>query len=240
MNAIASKIEVGRRVRYFAGYGNIDGTGRIVAVHGTPNPAERQTYLRGLVQVIQGADCTVDVVLDDGRKLTGIRQCGIDSIGIGIKLAEGVEGRASIEAAEQAAAKFSADAQLAKLKARHDFEQAEAGRDIPAADRPIFYWNGIKDAKGEKLQTCHYSDGELLSYPPGTLTIYARNYQRFSAKVRACFAVQNDTDSQVDYFDNDRIRVIPAHPLYALVKAALDASNAHNAKRAAKRAGGAK
>jgi hypothetical protein len=43
--------------------------------------------------------------------------------------------------------------------------------------------------------------------------------------------VQNDTDTQVDYFDNDHIRVIPSHPLYAAVKAAHDANAERNAKR---------
>ena len=57
----------------------------------------------------------------------------------------------------------------------------------------------------------------------------------FSAKVRQCFNVQNDTDTMTDYFDSDRIRVIPSHPLYGAVKAALNAQDAHRARRAAKR-----
>jgi hypothetical protein len=98
-----------------------------------------------------------------------------------------------------------------------------------------FYWNGIKDAKDAKLQKAGYSAGSLRSSPEGTITIYARHYQRFSAAVRAQFFVENGTDTQSDYFENDRIRVTPDHPLYGQVVAAFEAQELHNAKRLAKR-----
>src|SRR5713101_7296753 len=86
-----------------------------------------------------------------------------------------------------------------------------------------FFYNGIKD-NGGKLQLCSYSDGELISYPKGTLTIYARKYDGFSQGVHDAFAVENGTDMQTDYYEKDRIRVLPSHPLYAQVKAAQDAA----------------
>lgn len=224
-----SLIHVGRVVRFFAGYGGIDGLGAIVAVHGTPNPAPAQSY-GGVVRVIRPNDCRVDVILFDGRRVSDVHQCGIDQPGIGIKLTPEVLD--SVDHLPALAAQREAEETMRAIKARADFEAAEAARVI--TDAPIFYWNGIKDERGGKLQPCWYSDGELLRHPAGTITIYARDYCRFSAKVSACFDVQNDTDSQVDYFDDDRIRVIPAHPLYAQVKAAMQAAQAHNARRSAK------
>jgi hypothetical protein len=93
-----------------------------------------------------------------------------------------------------------------------------------------FFYNGIKDNGGE-LQKCSYSESQLISYPAGTITIYAKHYARFSAGIKAAFTVENNTDGMTDYFENDKIRVVPTHPLYAEVLAAAkkDAS-----RRAAK------
>jgi len=225
MTTTPEKIQVGRLVRFSAGYGGTDGTGAIVAVRGTVNmqPAQRI----GILRVIRADDCEVDVILFDGRMLRGIEQCGIDAPGIGIKLLDNVLDDVSHLPA-LVAERETAEA-IAAAKARAEFEAAEAARVI--ADPPLFYWNGIKDHKGAKLQKVFYSVGGLRSYPESTITIYGRGYEGFSAKVRECFAVQNDTDTQVDYFDNDRIRVIPSHPLYAAVKAAHDANAERNAKR---------
>jgi hypothetical protein len=93
-----------------------------------------------------------------------------------------------------------------------------------------FFWNGIKGTDG-KLQSCFYSDGALLNSPAGTITIYARNYRSFSAEIRESFDVQNDSDMMTDYFEQDRIRVTPEHPLYLQVKIALVKREMHYAKR---------
>jgi hypothetical protein len=200
-----SNIQLGRAVRYDAGYGGIGGRG----------------YITGIGQY------GVDVILTDGRSIHGLSR--IDQPGVGLKLLDDVAGPDALEALKQNAAAYEADLILQRAKARHDFERAEAARVID--NPPIFYWNGIKDAKGAKLQRCHYSESELTGYPTGTLTIYGRDYDRFSDKVAACFAVTNDTDTQVDYFASDTIRVIPTHPLHAQVKAAMAACTAHYAKR---------
>lgn len=233
MNQIAEKIHVGRVVRYFAGYGGIDGKGAIVKVHGTPNPAPPQSILGGIGRMMRHEDCTVDVILFDGRQLKGIHQCGIDAIGIGIKLTDETVGELEVEALFAKAAQKVADDALAAVVAMQKRDAAEAARVIEG-DPPVFFWNGIKDQRGAKLQKCWYSEmgpgGSVTGrYPEGTITIYAREYCRFSDKVRACFLVENDTDTQVDYFDSDRIRVIPAHPLYPQVKAALEAGQKRRA-----------
>ena len=88
-----------------------------------------------------------------------------------------------------------------------------------------FYYNGIK-VNGGKLQKANICETELRNHPKGTITIYARDYRRFSVEVAESFTVQNDTDSMTDYFDSDTIRVEPSHPLYAEVKAAADKSAA--------------
>lgn len=88
-----------------------------------------------------------------------------------------------------------------------------------------FYYNGIKD-NGGKLQKCSYSDGQLIHYPAGTITIYKRDHEAFSQGVRDAFKVDNDSDMQTDYFEKDRIRVTPEHPLYSQVRAALQAKRA--------------
>ena len=81
-----------------------------------------------------------------------------------------------------------------------------------------FFWNGIKGSDG-KLYRAFIHDGELRNFPSGTITISARD-GHFSAEVAEQFKVYNETDSQSDYFENDRIRVIPTHPLYPQVLAA--------------------
>ena len=96
-----------------------------------------------------------------------------------------------------------------------------------------FFWNGIKGTDG-KLQKCSFSTGtytEASSIPAGTITIYGKYYKRFCSDVKAVFEVKNDTDSQSDYFVDDTIRVTPSHPMFSLVRAAFDKSEAHNAQR---------
>lgn len=91
-----------------------------------------------------------------------------------------------------------------------------------------FFWNGIKDSDG-KLQRADYSGGPWLNLPSDCITIYGKRYRSFSAEVQAAFKVENGTDFQTDYFENDRIRVWSSHPLFAEVKAALAKQDAHRA-----------
>ncbi len=90
-----------------------------------------------------------------------------------------------------------------------------------------FYWNGIK-VNGGKLQLCSYSGSQLCNHPAGTITIYGKRYRSFSAEIHAALKVENNSEMQTDYFENDRIRVQPDHPLYTEAKAALVAAQAHD------------
>jgi hypothetical protein len=94
-----------------------------------------------------------------------------------------------------------------------------------------FYWNGIKD-NGGRLQRAFYSLGGLIpKYPAETITIFARDYDHFSAGVRAAFKVENDSDMMSDYFERDHIRVLPDHPLYSEVRGAYEAMMARRKRR---------
>lgn len=232
----ADEIIVGRRVRFHAGYCGTDGEGLIVAVHGTPNPAQAQTILGGIGRVIRANDCSVDVILFDGRR-DRVHQCNLNGIGIGYRLLDRVHGPELIQKARELAAKRKADELLAREKAKLDLVDSQRSMKIEIA--PVFYFNGIKDAKGEKLQKAHYSMGGYTNVPADmaaeTISIYARDYTGFSALVRSCFEVKNDSDSMTDYFDKDSIQVLPVHPLYPMVRAAFEAQQAHRERRIAKR-----
>lgn len=105
---------------------------------------------------------------------------------------------------------------------------------VPADHGLRFFWNGIKAADG-KLQKCHYSLGLNADWPAETISIYARDYCHFNNAVQRCFVVTNDSDTQSDYFADDTIRVGPAHDLYAAVRAAYEAQEAHYKRERDKR-----
>lgn len=206
-------------VDYTGDMANLSGRGAIVAVHSD-----------------RWGQC-VDIILEDGRRLQRHPLCMIATPetrrgGDRVILTGPVHGAPYLAQLEAAAMLRDVNQRAAAVVARETFERSEAARVI--TDAPLFYWNGIKDAKGDKLQKAWYSTGKLTGHPDGTITIYARDYDRFSAKVRACFKVENDTDIQTDYFDSDSIRVIPSHPLYPQVQAAAAAQDAHREARAAK------
>lgn len=100
-----------------------------------------------------------------------------------------------------------------------------------------FLWNGIKVNNGT-LQKATYNKGcytPASGLPDGTITLYAKHYTGFTREVWEAFDVQNDSDSMTDYFETDRIRVKPDHPLYTEVLAACQASDDHYRKMQAKR-----
>jgi len=90
-----------------------------------------------------------------------------------------------------------------------------------------FFWNGIKI--DGKLYRCHYSDGKLINYPEGTLTIYRKDYG-IMPDVPG-LNVQNDSDLMTDYFERDRIRIKPDNKFYNEVKNALALHDEHYVKR---------
>lgn len=212
---------VGIGIDYTGDMANPSGNGAILRAHATSWGAH------------------VDVALEDGRAINGIdaRTLATPDMRRGCLYRFILTGQ--VHGAEYLAQLSAAVAtRTASLKARDDvrrstFEAAESARQI--TDAPLFYWNGIKDYRGAKLQKAWYRGGELLRHPPGTITIYARDYGLFSARVNACFTVMNDTDPMTDYFADDTIRVIPTHPLYPAVQAAMKAQDAHRTRRTAKK-----
>lgn len=91
-----------------------------------------------------------------------------------------------------------------------------------------FYYNGIKGSDG-KLQKAYYSIGNYTAasgIPNDTITIGVSKKNdsfKFSQEIREAFqgAWTNNTDSQSDYFDCDRIRVYSNNPFYPQVLEAL-------------------
>lgn len=91
-----------------------------------------------------------------------------------------------------------------------------------------FLWNGIK--VDGKLHRCFFSDTQLINHPAGTLTIYAKDYKPLP-KIDG-LDILNDSDGMTDYFETDRVRVLPGSTYHAAVASAIEASRAHYAKRA--------
>ena len=93
-----------------------------------------------------------------------------------------------------------------------------------------FFWNGLK-VNGE-FHKCYYSSGPYTAasgLPEGTITMYAANYKRIPRIPE--LNIENETDIMIDYFESDRIRILPSSPLYNEAKKALRAHEIHSEKR---------
>ena len=82
-----------------------------------------------------------------------------------------------------------------------------------------FFYNGLKVGKG-KLQKGHWSFCEGHEISMGRviethITLYARNYNRFSEEIQEAFTIVNHTDLMTDYFDCDHITLHANHPRFA-------------------------
>ncbi len=65
-----------------------------------------------------------------------------------------------------------------------------------------------------------YSAGPWIDgVNPDLIKIRRRGASSLAA-LRAAFTIENNSNSGEDYFEADSIRVLPSHPLYALIKAA--------------------
>lgn len=91
-----------------------------------------------------------------------------------------------------------------------------------------FFYNGFK-VNGGKLQKCFYMEGPWINYPNDMITICGREYDNFK-DLEDVFTIENNTDITTDYFEPNKIRVVPSHPLYAQVKKAVEAVHERNAK----------
>lgn len=86
-----------------------------------------------------------------------------------------------------------------------------------------FFWNGIKGSDGKlQLASCGFTaTSETVHGLAPHISVYARRYRPFSAEVREAFTVQNGTDIQVDYFEQDHFRCYATHPLFPALAAAV-------------------
>lgn len=230
MNAI---IEVGRRVHYRGDICNPSGEGVIVAVHGKPGERPINHINNGVGLIVRQGDCYFDAILFDGRKLLHMHEGSLGGIAPRIALMDKRHGEAIIAMAHRLAEEKIARDKAKAEKEMADFLAAEAARKIEKA--PIFYYNGIRDEKGAKLQKAGYGKADLARYPADTITIYANGYRDFSPLVHACFEVENKSDAMIDYFEKDMIRVVPQHPLYPQVLAAFEKQQAASAAKAQRR-----
>lgn len=93
-----------------------------------------------------------------------------------------------------------------------------------------FFYNGIKGSDG-KLQKASYSIGNWATRPQDMIRIYGKHYKSFSVEICEAFKVEDGTDFQSDYFENEHIDVLSTHPLYSQIREALLKQEAHkNAK----------
>ena len=84
---------------------------------------------------------------------------------------------------------------------------------------------------GTAKARCYYSRTTLRDGRE-CVTIYAKEYGR---ELGAMFpTVENETDSQTDYFEKDRVRIFAGDPLFAAACARCTANEAANAARWAK------
>jgi hypothetical protein len=60
---------------------------------------------------------------------------------------------------------------------------------------------------------CWYSRGSLHD-APDSVTIYAKSYADSLADVFPPERVENNTELQTDYFEKDRVRILPGDPLW--------------------------
>ena len=95
-----------------------------------------------------------------------------------------------------------------------------------------FMYNGIK--VDGKLYKVSYHGGPYHTLPEGTITITAKSLVEGLPYIPG-FAIQNETDSQTDYFEKDRVRVMLSSPHYAAVKAALDKCEQRHEERIQRR-----
>ena len=65
---------------------------------------------------------------------------------------------------------------------------------------------------GPKVR-CWYHRGSLRT-APDAVTIYAKSYADSLADVFPANRVENNTELQTDYFEKDRVRILPDDPLW--------------------------
>lgn len=86
--------------------------------------------------------------------------------------------------------------------------------------------NGIKHDNG--YTPCFYSMGNNTRHSEKCIAIYARDYEHLPAELGA---IQNDTDTQTDYFDSDKVYLEPGDKYYTEALAAYNKRRLADSKR---------
>jgi len=97
-----------------------------------------------------------------------------------------------------------------------------------------FLKDAIKDIKTGKRHKVQYSQGgytKQSGLPEKTISIYAKGYGALPKGLNPI----NNTDSRIDYFETDTIRIRPSNKHYKDVLGALKKKEAFNQKMDAKR-----
>ena len=97
-----------------------------------------------------------------------------------------------------------------------------------------FLKDAIKDARTGKRHKVQYSQGNYTKesgIPQNTISIYAKDYGALPKALNP----KNNTDTRIDYFETDTVRIFPKNKHYKDVLSALKKKEAFNKKMDAKR-----
>ena len=72
---------------------------------------------------------------------------------------------------------------------------------------------------GKRIGVYYATGPWIAGVDPTTIKITPKQYS-FPTEARAAFAIENNSDSQTDYFERDSIRITSTHPLYPQIKQA--------------------
>ena len=185
---------------------------------------------RGAITAADGEMLTI--TMEDGRRWKEHLQefqrylnCKIRPIYVLNKQFHGAPYLAQLEAAHQLKpANDKAAAQVARA-ARTSEQAALVGK-----VRFMAYY--VTD--GQHKAKVHYSHGKLCNDSRDCVTLYAQGY---GSELSPIFgrSSENDTDTQVDYFDKDKVRIFDDSPLFPAALARCQENYAKREARYAKR-----
>ncbi|WP_419653891.1 hypothetical protein ACN3VN_10685 [Xylella fastidiosa] len=115
--------------------------------------------------------------------------------------------------------------------AKARYKAAEAARVIEQA--PLFFQNGIKDAKGEELQPVFYTEAPLIVNSEKGIFIHAISEAGFSPLLLDCFKALDSGYVMKGYSRDRLIHVHPFHSLYPQIKIAAARAALETAKKEA-------
>lgn len=92
--------------------------------------------------------------------------------------------------------------------------------------------NGIR-ADGKYIP-CSYSKGASTRYPAETITVYAVKY---CGRLPMELNPENNSEIMTDYFETDRARILPDHPLWPEFNKRFEEKQEKNKKKYAEKYG---